>query len=113
MAMKNEIKLSRSTFAILGVLLFAESKRATAAQIVTMVEREYHTTLSASTVFKGINELMEAGCIEAKWEDTPITGRGRPRKRIFSITGDGASMFEYERNRYQVFAQTPTPEGAC
>lgn len=42
------------------------------------------------TLYKALSRMTTAGLIEASWEDPAIAeGEGRPRRRLYRITGEG------------------------
>lgn len=50
------------------------------------------------TLYKALGRLAEQGLLEAEWEDADIALRaGRPRRRLYRITGVGASRVVAER----------------
>ena len=43
------------------------------------------------TLYKALGRLADQGLLEATWEDPEIAlGAGRPRRRLYRITGEGA-----------------------
>jgi DNA-binding PadR family transcriptional regulator len=49
------------------------------------------------TLYKALGRLAEAGLLEAEWEDPEIAlGEGRPRRRLYRITGEGARRIAAE-----------------
>lgn len=52
------------------------------------------------TLYKALARLAEQGLLEAEWEDPEIAlGEGRPRRRLYRITGEGARRMTEERRR--------------
>jgi PadR family transcriptional regulator PadR len=42
------------------------------------------------TLYKALSRMTEAGLLEAAWEDPEISeGAGRPRRRLYHVTGEG------------------------
>ena len=53
---------------------------------------------SHGTLYKALGRLAERGLLEAEWEDPQISVReGRPRRRLYRITGEGARRIASER----------------
>jgi len=49
------------------------------------------TGLPSGTVYPTLGRLKRSGLVSAKWEDQRIADRdGRPRRRYYELTGDGA-----------------------
>ena len=57
-----------------------------------IAEREEARTLTAhGTLYKALGRMEEAGLLESRWEDPAIAGaEGRPRRRLYHVTGLGA-----------------------
>lgn len=50
------------------------------------------------TLYKALGRLAEQGLLEAEWEDPEIAVReGRPRRRLYRLTGEGARRLAQER----------------
>ncbi len=50
------------------------------------------------TLYKALGRLAERGLLVAEWEDPDIALRdGRPRRRLYAITSEGASRVLAER----------------
>ncbi|WP_345801486.1 helix-turn-helix transcriptional regulator [Microbacterium sp. AZCO] len=49
------------------------------------------STLTAhGTLYKALGRLEKAGLLESEWEDAEAAGdEGRPRRRLYSVTGAG------------------------
>jgi PadR family transcriptional regulator, regulatory protein PadR len=55
---------------------------------------------SHGTLYKALGRLVEGGMLEDEWEDPDIALReGRPRRRLYRITGAGARRALEERQR--------------
>lgn len=56
------------------------------------------TLTSHGTLYKALGRLAEAGLLEAEWEAPEIAlSEGRPRRRLYRITGAGARRIVGER----------------
>ena len=52
------------------------------------------------TLYKALGRLAEAGLLEARWEDAETAeAEGRPRRRLYRVTGAGASALADARSR--------------
>lgn len=52
------------------------------------------------TLYKALGRLAEQGLLEAKWEDAQLAlDEGRPRRRLYRITGEGARRIAAEHRR--------------
>lgn len=50
------------------------------------------------TLYKALGRLAEQGFLESAWEDPELAVReGRPRRRLYRITGEGARRLAAER----------------
>lgn len=45
------------------------------------------------TLYKALGRLEEAGLLASRWED-PAAAEGRPRRRLYELTGEGARVAE-------------------
>ncbi len=60
------------------------------------------------TLYKALGRLAEHGLLEAAWEDPAIGEReGRPRRRLYRITGEGERRLAAERRA--AAASSPRP----
>jgi DNA-binding PadR family transcriptional regulator len=60
------------------------------------------------TLYKALGRLAEAGLLDAEWEDPEIAlGEGRPRRRLYRITGDGARRIAAEQRAETRFRAEP------
>lgn len=51
-----------------------------------------HTGMPSGTVYPTLGRLKRSGLVRARWEDQRIADReGRPRRRYYELTGDGAA----------------------
>ena len=50
------------------------------------------------TLYKALGRLAQQGLLDAEWEDPEIAVReGRPRRRLYRLTGEGARRLAQER----------------
>jgi DNA-binding PadR family transcriptional regulator len=50
------------------------------------------------TLYKALGRLTAAGLLEDEWEDADLALRaGRPRRRLYRLTGDGARVLAERR----------------
>ena len=51
-----------------------------------------HTGMPSGTVYPTLGRLKRSGLVRAHWEDQRVAEReGRPRRRYYELTGDGAA----------------------
>lgn len=56
------------------------------------------------TLYKALGRLAEAGLLEAEWEDAETALlEGRPRRRLYRITGEGERRLARERRPAPTF----------
>jgi PadR family transcriptional regulator, regulatory protein PadR len=48
------------------------------------------------TLYKALGRLEELGLLSSRWED-PAAAEGRPRRRLYELTGQGARVAEQAR----------------
>jgi DNA-binding PadR family transcriptional regulator len=46
------------------------------------------------TLYKALGRLEEFGLLTSHWEDVAATPEGRPRRRLYELTGEGARVAE-------------------
>jgi DNA-binding PadR family transcriptional regulator len=60
----------------------------------TMRERAASRSLTAhGTLYKALGRLEELGLLASRWEDA-AAAEGRPRRRLYELTGEGARVAE-------------------
>ena len=60
----------------------------------TMRERRGSRALTGhGTLYKALGRLEEFGLLSSRWED-PAAAGGRPRRRLYELTGKGAHVAE-------------------
>jgi DNA-binding PadR family transcriptional regulator len=74
-----------------------------------LADAEGSRSLTAhGTLYKALGRLAEAGLLEAEWEDPGIAlDEGRPRRRLYRITGEGARRIAAERRPDPRYDATP------
>ena len=64
----------------------------------TMRERSGSRSLTAhGTLYKALSRLEEFGLLTSRWEDAAAAAEGRPRRRLYELTGEGARVAERAR----------------
>jgi PadR family transcriptional regulator PadR len=46
------------------------------------------------TLYKALGRLEESGLLASHWEDAAAVAEGRPRRRLYELTGEGARVAE-------------------
>ncbi|MDQ3894944.1 MAG: PadR family transcriptional regulator [Actinomycetota bacterium] len=49
------------------------------------------------TLYKALGRLEESGLLTSRWEDAAAAAEGRPRRRLYELTGEGARVAERAR----------------
>ena len=63
----------------------------------TMREKRGSRSLTAhGTLYKALGRLEEFGLLTSRWEDA-TAAEGRPRRRLYELTGEGARVAERSR----------------
>jgi PadR family transcriptional regulator PadR len=52
---------------------------------------------SHGTLYKALSRLEEFGLLTSRWEDAAAAIEGRPRRRLYELTGEGARVAERAR----------------
>jgi len=64
----------------------------------SMRERRGARSLTAhGTLYKALARLEELGGLTSRWEDAAAAPEGRPRRRLYELTGEGARAAEHTR----------------
>jgi PadR family transcriptional regulator, regulatory protein PadR len=64
----------------------------------TMRQQNGSRSLTAhGTLYKALSRLEEFGLLTSRWEDAPAAVEGRPRRRLYELTGEGARVAERAR----------------
>ena len=59
----------------------------------TMREQSGSRSLTAhGTLYKALGRLEEFGLLTSRWEDAAAAVEGRPRRRLYELTGEGARV---------------------
>jgi hypothetical protein len=59
----------------------------------TMREQSGSRSLTAhGTLYKALGRLEELGLLTSRWEDAAAAAEGRPRRRLYELTGEGARV---------------------
>jgi PadR family transcriptional regulator, regulatory protein PadR len=69
----------------------------------TMREQSGSRSLTAhGTLYKALSRLEEFGLLTSRWEDAAAAAEGRPRRRLYELTGEGARVAERARSEKAV-----------
>jgi len=74
------------------------------------------TGLASGTVYPTLGRLRRSGLVETRWEDQRVAEKeGRPRRRYYHLTGNGARALEEGAARVAEAAATlvPVAEGSA
>jgi DNA-binding PadR family transcriptional regulator len=64
----------------------------------TMQEQCGSRSLTAhGTLYKALSRLEEFGLLTSRWQDAAAAVEGRPRRRLYELTGEGARVAERAR----------------
>jgi DNA-binding PadR family transcriptional regulator len=65
------------------------------------------------TLYKALSRLAERGLVESEWEDPSLAAdEGRPRRRLYRVTGAGAVAYRAETEQRAMLAPSPSPRSA-
>jgi PadR family transcriptional regulator len=69
----------------------------------TMRDESRSRSLTAhGTLYKALSRLEELGLLTSRWEDAAAAAEGRPRRRLYALTGEGARVAERARGEKAV-----------
>jgi DNA-binding PadR family transcriptional regulator len=54
------------------------------------LELARHAKIGTATIYAALTRLERAGLVEAAWESVDPVAVGRPRRRLYRLTGEGA-----------------------
>jgi PadR family transcriptional regulator PadR len=78
----------------------------------TMRERSGSRSLTAhGTLYKALGRLEEFGLLTSRWED-PAAAEGRPRRRLYALTGRGVRVAEQALTAQAEATGPPSPRVA-
>jgi len=64
----------------------------------TLREQRGSRSLTAhGTLYKALGRLEELGLLASRWEDATAAVEGRPRRRLYELTGEGARVADRTR----------------
>lgn len=66
--------------------------------------------LKSGTLYPILRRLTDAGWLERKWEDVDPSEAGRPRRRLYRLTGDGAVAARREIAEHVASLAGPAPD---
>ncbi len=74
----------------------------------TMREQSGSRSLTAhGTLYKALSRLEEFGLLTSRWEDAAAAVEGRPRRRLYELTGEGARVAASARANEAVTPLSP------
>jgi PadR family transcriptional regulator PadR len=76
-------RLTIPTLKVLNAVMAAKGQEVSGAQVARM------TGLSSGTLYPILLRLERAGWLVSRWEDISPQEEGRPRRRLYLITGKG------------------------
>jgi PadR family transcriptional regulator PadR len=80
----SEPRITGPTLMVLGTLLQSPRDELSGAEIGRI------TKLASGTLYPILLRLEEAGWLASRWEVEDPQALGRPRRRFYRVTGDGA-----------------------
>jgi PadR family transcriptional regulator, regulatory protein PadR len=83
-----EPRLTRQTLRVLGALTSGQIRELSGAEIAKI------SKLSSGTLYPILYRLEEVGWLDSRWEIGDPAALGRPRRRYYRITGEGAKRVQ-------------------
>jgi PadR family transcriptional regulator, regulatory protein PadR len=84
----SEPRLTRQTLKVLGTLMSEQMRELSGAEIAKLSQ------LSSGTLYPILNRLEEFGWLDSRWEIGDPAMLGRPRRRYYRVTGEGAKRVQ-------------------
>jgi PadR family transcriptional regulator, regulatory protein PadR len=84
----NEPRLTQQTLKVLGALMSDEVRELSGADIAKVSQ------LSSGTLYPILYRLEEFGWLDSRWEVGDPAMLGRPRRRYYRVTGEGAKRVQ-------------------
>jgi PadR family transcriptional regulator len=70
------------------------------------------TGIGTATIYQVLTRLERAKCVEGYWESTAAHALGRPQRRLYTLTADGAEVGREAIENYRPrVVLTPRPSG--
>lgn len=57
------------------------------------------------TLYKALSRLEQRGLLESRWEEIDQSVEGRPRRRLYRVTGGAAAALSHSRRERNALAQ--------
>jgi len=96
-------RLTTQTLAVLGVILSDPD-----ADFYGL-ELSNRSRLKPGTVYPILDRLLKAKWLERRWEDIDPAVEGRPRRRLYRLTGDGAPAARWALDEHLASLQQAQP----
>jgi len=94
--------LTTQTLTVLGVVLSEPTAEWYG------LELSNRSGLKPGTIYPILDRLLKAGWLERRWEDVDPVAEGRPRRRLYRLTGVGAPAARLALDNH-LAALTPNP----
>jgi PadR family transcriptional regulator PadR len=85
--MGNEIRITGPVLKVLQQFFEAPTEEIAGTDIANK------TKLASGTLYPVLKRLEDTGWLESRWEEVDAREVGRPRKRLYKITGAGARAY--------------------
>ena len=111
--MTTERRITRQTEQILETLMSDSRKAWSGSQIAPVAG------LKSGTLYPALLRMQRSGCLTCRWEDIDPSEAGRPRRRLYALTGEGERVARQiaseadarARRRQRRDAASPLPGG--
>jgi DNA-binding PadR family transcriptional regulator len=84
----SEPRLTQQTLKVLGTLMSGQTRELSGAEIAKL------SKLSSGTLYPILYRLEEFGWLDSRWEVGDPAILGRPRRRYYRVTGEGAKRIQ-------------------
>ena len=84
----SEPRLTQQTLKVLGTLMSGQTRELSGAEIAKL------SKLSSGTLYPILYRLEEFGWLDSRWEVGDPAMLGRPRRRYYRVTGEGAKRVQ-------------------
>jgi PadR family transcriptional regulator, regulatory protein PadR len=100
------LRMTIQTFALLSAMVSDPDKEWYG------LELSKRSNLKPGTIYPILNRLLKAGWLERRWEDIDPAIEGRPKRRLYQLTGVGAPAARLALDEHLASLSNSQPDGS-